>query len=84
MVLSFKYLGRVLLVSDDDWPSLIQNLKRVRAVWRRMLRILSRKGVRPRVFEFFFKAVVQSLFLIGADIWVVTPRMGRVLGVFQY
>ena len=25
MILSFKYLGRVLLDVDDDWPAVIQN-----------------------------------------------------------
>ena len=32
MVLSFKYLGRVILVLDDEWPALIQNLTKARAV----------------------------------------------------
>ena len=27
--------------------------------------------------------MVQAVLLFGADIWVVTPRMGRVLGGFQ-
>ena len=26
MVVSFKYLGRVLLAADDDWLAVIQNL----------------------------------------------------------
>ena len=33
-----------------------------------------------RVSGVFFKAVVQSVLLFGAKTWVVTPRMGRVLG----
>ena len=33
---------------------------------------------------FFFKAVVQEVLLFGAGTRVVTPRMGRVLGGFQY
>ena len=32
---------------------------------------------------FFFKAVVQSLLLFGADTWVFPPRMGKALGGFQ-
>ena len=83
MVLSFKYLGRVLLAVDDDWPAVIQNLKKARAVWRQMPRILIREGARPRVYGFFFKAVVQSVLLFGAETWVFTPHTVRVLGVFQ-
>ena len=46
-------------------------------------RIFSSEGVELRVSGFFFKAVVQVLLLFGAETWVVTPRMDRVLGRFQ-
>ena len=45
--------------------------------------ILSRDGARPRVYIFFFIAVVQSVLLFGEETCVVTPCMGRVLGGFQ-
>ena len=45
--------------------------------------ILSREGARPRVSKFFLKSIVQSVFLCGAETWVVIPHMGRVLGSFQ-
>ena len=83
MVPSFKYLGRVLLAANYDWPAVIQNLAKVRTVWRRMSRILIREGARPLVSGFFFKVAVQSVLLFGAKMWVVTPHMGRVLGGFQ-
>ena len=82
MVPSFKYLGRVLLASDNDWPAVIRNLTKARAVWRRMARILIREGERTRVSGFFFKAIVWSVLLFGAETWVVTPHMGWVLGFF--
>ena len=44
MVSSFKYLGRVLLAADDDWLAVIRNITKSRAIWQRMLRILSREG----------------------------------------
>ena len=46
--------------------------------------ILSREGVAPRVSGFFFKAVVQSVMLFGAETWVVSPGISRVLGILQY
>ena len=70
-------------MEDDDWTAVIQNLMKAQAVWKNMSRILSREGERPRVSGFFFKAVIQLVFLFGAETWVVTPRMGRVLGGFQ-
>ena len=30
-----------------------------------------------------FKAIVQAVLLFGSETWVVTPRMGRVLGGLQ-
>ena len=44
---------------NDDWPEVVRNLKKVRAVWRRMMTILSREGAEPRVSGFFFKAVIK-------------------------
>ena len=73
MVPSFKYLGRVQSAADEDWPAVIHNIAKAQTVWRRMSRILSREGVRPRVSGFLFKAVVQSVLIFGAEMWVVTP-----------
>ena len=52
MVFFIKYLGIVLSAADDDWPVVIRNLTKARAVWRRMSRILSREGKRLRVSDF--------------------------------
>ena len=79
IVTSFKYLGRVILAADD-MTAVVKNLSRARKVWSRMSRILSREGAAPRVPGFFFKAVAQLVLLFGAEIWVVTPRMGKALG----
>ena len=73
MVPSLKYLGRVLLVADDEWPMVIQNMTKARTVWQKMSRILIREGARLRVSGFFFKSVVQSMLLFGAETWVVNP-----------
>ena len=75
MVLSFKYLGKVLSVSDGDSTAVVQNLTKAKRVWQRMSRILVREGARPRVSVFFFKAVFQSVLLFSAEMWLVTPRM---------
>ena len=59
MVTSFRYLGRVISVADDDWTSVVPNMAKVQTAWRRMRSILSREVVRPRVSGFFFKSIVQ-------------------------
>ena len=83
MVTSFKYLGRVISATDDNWPAVVRNLDPAKKVWSRMSRILSREGVTPWVYGFFFKAVIQAVLLFGAETWVVTPCMGKALGGFQ-
>ena len=83
MVLSLKYLGRVLSEAYDDWLAVIRDLAKAQAVCRRMTRIMIREGERPRVSGFVFKAIVLLVFLSVVDMWVVTPLMGRVLGFLQ-
>ena len=80
MVTSFKYLGHVILAVDNNWPVVVKNLSRARAVCRKMSRILSREGAAPQVPGFFFGSVVQAVLLFGSENWVVTPRMGKALG----
>ena len=79
MVTSFKYLGRAISAADNDWPVVVINQAMAQAVWR----MLTREEVAPRVSNFFFKSMVQLVLILGTEIWVVTPRMGWVLGGLQ-
>ena len=79
MVTSFKYLGRVISVTDNDWPAVVNNLAQAKTVWSRMSRILSREGAMPRGSGLFFKAVIPAVLVFRAETWVVTPRMGKAL-----
>ena len=72
---SFKYLGRIMTVGDDDWPAVAGNLVKARKSWRQLKRVLSREGVDKRISGEFFKAVVQQVLLFGAEMWVLTPRI---------
>ena len=83
MVTSFKYLVQVTSSADDYWPAVVKNLSRASKLLSSMSRIFSREGAAPRVYGFFFKAVVQAVLLFGAETWVVTPRMGKSLGGVQ-
>ena len=83
MMTSFKYLGRLILATDNYWPSVLRNLDRAKKVWSRMSRILSMEGAALRALGLFFKAVIQVVLLFGAYTWVVTPPMGKALGGVQ-
>ena len=79
---SFKYLGRILTEGDDAWPAVEVNLVNARKIWGRLQRILSSEGATKRVPGNFFKAVVQQVLLLGAETWVVPPRIERELSAF--
>ena len=83
MVTSFKYLDRVLLVADDEWLTVVQNVVKLQTVWWIMSKILIRKVERPRISIFFFKSIIQSVLLFDAESWVVTHHMIWYLRGFQ-
>ena len=68
-----------MTAGDDDWPPAAGNLVKAWKSWRRLARILSREGAGKRVSGNFFKAVVQQVILLGAETWVLTPRIEREL-----
>ena len=50
-VAEFKYIGKVLTDSYDDWPEVVGNLRKAWKRWGRMLGILERGGGRPPDFR---------------------------------
>ena len=44
MVSLFRYLGRILMVVDNDWPAVISNLRKSQKVWDRLLWIMGSEG----------------------------------------
>ena len=44
-VQEFRYLGRMLTATDNDWPAVARNLHRARTTWGRLARILGYKGL---------------------------------------
>ena len=46
-VTEFRYLGRILTNTDDDWPAVAGNLRKARVKWGRLARILGREGADP-------------------------------------
>jgi hypothetical protein len=73
-VSEFKYLGRILDSKDSDIPAVEQNLRKARQKWGRISRILSKESAKPRVMASFYKAIVQSVLLYGAESWVISER----------
>ena len=70
---AFRYLGQVLTAGDDDWLALVGNLGKARKSSGRLLRILSQEGADPKVSGNFYKAVLQAVYLFGAETCVFIP-----------
>ena len=82
MLTSFKYLGRVISAAENYWPEIVTNLDKVSGAT--VADADSQKvGGGAAGIRILFKVVVQSVLIFGAETWVVTPHMGRVLGGFQ-
>ena len=82
-VTEFRYLGRILTSTDDDWPAVARNLWKVRVTWGRLARILVREGADPKVSRSFYIAVTQQVLLFGAETWVLTKKMEAALESVQ-
>ena len=83
-VLDFKYFGRVITASDDNFPEVVGNLRRMRSRRARVLRILGREGAEPWTSGKFYKVVLQATLLFGEEPWVITSRNERTLGRFYH
>ena len=56
-VSEFRYLGRLLTATDDDWPAVAGNIRKARASWGRLAQVLGREGADPKVSRSFYTAV---------------------------
>ena len=83
VVLEFRYLGRLLTATDDDWPAVAGNIWKSRMSWGRLARVLGREGEDPKVPRSFYTAVTQQVLLFGAETWVQTKKMESALDAFQ-
>ena len=83
-VRTFKYLGRHLSADNDDWPAVLANIRKARSRWALVRKVLVRDTASPRVSGYFYKAVVQSVLLYGAETWVLTDPLIRKLEAFHH
>ena len=83
VVTDFRYLVRVLTDTDDDWPAVAGNIRKARASWGRLERVLGQEGADPKVSRSFYTAVTQQVLLFGAESWVLTKKMEYALDAFQ-
>ena len=59
------------------------NIRKARANWGRLARILGREGADQTVSHSFYTAVTQQVLLFGAESWLLTKKMESALDAFQ-
>ena len=82
-VSEFRYLGRLFMATDDDWPAVAGNIRKARVSWGQLARVLGRERADPKVSQSFNTAVTQQVLLFGAETWVLTWKMESALDAFQ-
>ena len=78
-VSEFHYLRRLLAATDDDWPAVAGNIRKLRMRWGRLARVMGREGSDPKVSRSFYTAVTQQVLLFGVEMWVLTKKMESAL-----
>ena len=74
-VTEFRYLGRVMTDMDDDWPAVAGNLRKARASWGRLARILGREGAEGRCTSSTRIIVINSYDLLSRREIKITLRI---------
>ena len=81
---SFTYLRRVITSTDDDLQACLRNLAKAKAKWGPLSRILIKDGASCAYKSRIYLVVVSTVLLYGAETWVLTDRIRRVLQAFHH
>ena len=57
--------------------AVLWNVGKARRVWNRLRKLLRREGAEPRVSAMFYRLVVHTVLLFGADTWVFSEAVSR-------
>ena len=80
----FRYLGRPLLSTDDNWAVLERNILRAWGKWVRLTNILGRGTADKRTVGRLYVSVVPAVLLFGSEMWVLNPHMEKSLEGFHH
>ena len=72
-----KYWGRLLDCLDDNWTTVLRNIRKARHVWGCLGKFLLIEGAYPFILEKFYHAMVQAVLLFGAETWVLFATMSK-------
>ncbi len=67
----YKYLGWMMAQDDDDAQAIRAQLRKARATWAWVGKVLRGENMSPTVAAKFYLAVVQAVLLYGSKMWVI-------------
>jgi hypothetical protein len=77
----YKYLGWMMAHDNDDTQAVRAQLRKARATWARVGKVLQGENTPPTVAGKFYLAIVQTILLYGSETWVISPQaMARLEG----
>ena len=83
-VKSFKYLGRMITDTDNDFEAIMLQLKKARMTWGRIGKIIKKKtNGNAKTMAIFYKVIIQSVLLYGSESWVITKHAHKKLQSFH-
>ena len=69
---TFKYPGRMLDWSGDNWLAVHQNFGKAHRVWIQLGKLIRRDRAEPQVSAMFYQVVInKSITLLGGDLGLV-------------
>ena len=71
-VTHFNYLGRRVDQDDSDSNCIQTNIRKARKQWSSISKLLKREGANAVIMTRFYRTIVQSVLLYGAESW--TPK----------
>ena len=83
-VSEFRYLGRMIADSNDDWLAILTNIKKYRIRWGRLAKVLRSYTIPHKLASVFYKVVIMTVLLYGRDTWVITGTMRLKLRSFHH
>ncbi len=70
----YKYLGRMMAQDDNNAQAIRTQLRKARATWAWVGKVLWGENTPLTVAAKFYLAVVQAVLLYGSETWVTSPQ----------
>jgi hypothetical protein len=70
----YKYLGRMMAQDNNDTQAVRAQLRKARATWAWVGKVLWGENTSPTVAAKFYLAVVQAILLYVSEKWVISPQ----------